>query len=308
VAVVSPVPRHAARDDVPESPRWYAHGFNRSSVYRIATLTASALPRSVRLRVAAAVAAVAQRGFPTERAVVRRNLARILPGAPARDLDRLVAAVFRNFAVCFADLITTNRRGDLARVVSVDGLAELAKTARAGRGLVVLTAHLGNWELAGRTLARDGDRPTHVVVAAEADPAVERFLRGDGAPVRFVTPTAPTASLALVTALRRGEIVALQGDRALGSRGDVQHPFFGAPAPFPLGPFLLARAAGAPVVSAFCLLDADRRYRIVVGTPWVVETGGERAALGRWVRVLEEQVRRHPTQWFNFYDVWGPTR
>jgi phosphatidylinositol dimannoside acyltransferase len=308
VATVSPAPRPAASADAAVAPRWYAHGFNRGSVYRIATLAASALPRSARLRVAAAVAAVARHRFRTERAVVRRNLARILPGAPARELDRLVAAVFRNFAVCFADLITTNRRGDLARVVSgIDGLSELTKAARAGRGLVVVTAHLGNWELAGRTLARDGDRPTHVVVAAEADPAVERFLRGDGAPVRFMTPTAPTASLALVAALRRGEIVALQGDRALGSRGDVRHPFFGAPAPFPLGPFLLARAAGAPVVSAFCLLDADRRYRIVVGTPAVVEAGGERAALGRWVRLLEEQVRRHPTQWFNFYDVWGPT-
>src|SRR5207247_2596881 len=81
----------------------------------------------------------------------------------------------------------------------------------------------------------------------EADPAVERFLRGGAAPVRFVTRTAPTASLSLLSALRRGEIVAMQGDRALGTRGDVLQPFFGAPAPFPLGPFVLARAAGAPV-------------------------------------------------------------
>src|SRR5438874_1739948 len=159
---------------------------------------------------------------------------------------------------------------------------------------------------AGRMLARDGARPTHVVVAAEADPAVERFLRGGVAPVRFVTRAAPTASLALLAALRRGEIVALQGDRALGTRGDVLQPFFGAPAPFPLGPFVLARAAGAPVVPAFCLLDADRRYRIVVGAPSSVEAGGEEAALRRWVATLQAMVKRHPAQWFNFYDVWSP--
>jgi len=287
-------------------PRWYAHRFNRAAVYRVATLVAATLPRPIRLRAAAAVADVVAWRLSTERTVVRRNLMRIVPGAPAREVDALVSAVFRNFAVCFADLITANRRHDVGPLIaSVDGMRALEEAAGSARGLVVVTAHLGNWELAGRMLARDGARPTHVVVAAEADPGVERFLRGGEAPVRFVTRTAPTASLSLLTALRRGEIVALQGDRALGTRGDVWTPFFGAPALFPLGPFVLARAAGAPVVPAFCLLDDDHRYRIVVGAPWRVDVGGERHALERWVRVLEAMVRRHPAQWFNFYDRWS---
>jgi phosphatidylinositol dimannoside acyltransferase len=307
VAAVNPVTTRAAPAAVAAAPRWYAHGFNRAAVYRIATVTAAVLPRPVRLRVAAGLASVASWRLPAERGVVRRNLARILPGAPARELDALVAAVFRNFAVCFADLIVANRRTDIATLVSgIEGMSELTKASRAGRGLVVLTAHLGNWELAGRMLARDGARPTHVVVAAEADPAVERFLRGGEAPVRFVTTRAPTTSLGLLTALRRGEIVALQGDRALGTRGDVSRAFFGAPALFPMGPFMLARAARAPVVPAFCLLDGDRRYRIVVGRPSLVKAGDEAGALGRWVDTLETMVRRHPTQWFNFYDPWSP--
>jgi lauroyl/myristoyl acyltransferase len=292
---------------VAAAPRWYAHRFNRAAVYRVAAAVAGALPRPARLRVATGVAALAARRFPAERAVVRRNLARIRPAAAPRELDALVASVFRHFATCFADLITTNRGADLeALVAAVDGAPALARAAGAGRGLVVLTAHLGNWELAGRLLARHDARPIHVVVAAEADPAVERFLRGGPAPVRFVTRTAPTASLSLVAALRRGEIVALQGDRALGTRSDARVPFFGAPAAFPLGPFVLARAAGAPVTTAFCLLDGDGRYRVSIAEPWWVEAGGEAAALGRWVRVLEEAVGRHPEQWFNFYDVWSP--
>src|SRR5262249_58602484 len=110
----------------------------------------------------------------------------------ARERDRLVAAVFRNSAVCFADLIAANRRADIATLVAgIEGMSDMTKAARAGRGLVVVTAHLGNWELAGRMLARDGARPTHVVVEAEADPAVERFLRGGEAPVRFVTRSPP---------------------------------------------------------------------------------------------------------------------
>jgi lauroyl/myristoyl acyltransferase len=109
-----------------------------------------------------------------------------------------------------------------------------------------------------------------------------------------------------MAALRRGEVVALQADRALGNGGDVWIPFFGVPAPFPLGPFLLARAAGAPVVPAFCVLGGRYRYDVTIAPPIRVERGEEAAAAHTWVALLERVVREHPTQWFNFFDVWSP--
>jgi predicted LPLAT superfamily acyltransferase len=101
-------------------------------------------------------------------------------------------------------------------------------------------------------------------------------------------------------------VVALQADRALGNGGDVWIPFFGRPAPFPLGPFHLARAAGVPVVPAFCILDARRRYEVRIAAPIAVRRGEEAAAAWAWVAVLESVVRAHPTQWFNFFDTWDP--
>ncbi len=101
-------------------------------------------------------------------------------------------------------------------------------------------------------------------------------------------------------------MVAVQADRALGTRGDALIPFFGKPAPFPLGPYLLAGAVGVPMVPAFCLLGANYRYRIKVGEPISVQRGGEVEAAHAWVAVLEDIVREHPTQWFNFFDVWNP--
>src|SRR5207249_7575355 len=144
-----------------------------------------------------------------------------------------------------------------------------------------------------------------VVVAPEADAAVERFLRGAPGAVNFVTRREPRSVLPLMGALRRGEMVAMQGDRGLGNRGDVAMPFFGAPAPFPLGPFVLARAAGVPVVPSFCVFEPDRRYTIVVGEPITVKEGAEVEALGAWVTALEAAVRAHPEQWFNFFDAWS---
>ena len=116
--------------------------------------------------------------------------------------------------------------------------------------------------------------------------------------------TSPTVGVELVAALRRGEVVAFQLDRALGGRGDVAVPFFGAPVAFPLGPFLMAAAASAPVVPAFCVLQADGSYRLHVEPALAVSRGGEVEALGAAVATLERYVRAHWDQWFNFYDVW----
>ena len=285
-------------------PRWYAHEWNRATVYRWGAPVLGALPRRARLALASAVASVLR--FPAERAAVRANLARIAPELPAARRDRLARRVFGHFAMCFADLISTNRRAATLEplLAAVEGDEHLEGAMAEARGVILLTAHLGNWELAGRLLALRFARPTHVFVAAELDPEVEHFLRGGPAPVRFVTRSRPTAVMTLLAALRRNELVALQGDRALGTRGDVAVGFFGAPAPFPRGPFVLARAAGAPVVPAFCLLGTDRRYTIVLDAPIRVGPAGEPAALETWVRILEARVRRHPEQWFNFFDPW----
>jgi lauroyl/myristoyl acyltransferase len=288
----------------PGAPRWHTHRYNRAAFYRLAGAVGH-LPRRARLRVAAAAACLVARAMPAERAAVERNL-RQITGADARALPGLIRALFRDFAMCFADLVSTNRKPvtRLAGYLShVDGADMLD---RADAGFISLTAHLGNWELGGRLLAGRVARPTHVVVSGEEARELEAWVRRDGDGMRFLPRSRATATLALVPALRRGEVVALQGDRALGGRGDTLVAFFGRPAPFPLGPFVLARAAGVPVVPAFCLLGADLRYEITLHEPFTVKTGGEETALRHWVAILERQVRRAPTQWFNFYDVWSP--
>ena len=295
---------------VPATPRSgamtsRAHWLNRAPLYRLAGV-AALLPRRARLALAGALGAALASACAAEARVVDANLARVLPTRSAADRARLVRELFAHFAMCFADLITTNRQRASPDLVGPGEGDEHVGGILAGGGFIVLTAHVGNWELAGRTLvARGGGRPLHIVMAPEADPGVERLLRRDGAPVRFVTLRSPADAVPLVAALRRGEIVGMQGDRPLGHRGDVPIEFFGAPALFPLGPFLLARAAGVPVLPAFCVLGANRRYAVHVQAPLRVERGEEATALRRWVDGLASVIARHPTQWFNFADPWS---
>jgi KDO2-lipid IV(A) lauroyltransferase len=220
-----------------------------------------------------------------------------------------VRETFANFGAFFADLLTLNRRpgADLRDyVASAEGEHHLDAAIAAGRGVVLLTAHLGNWEFAGRLLSSRGGRPAHVVLSAEQDAALERYLRLDSPQLRFVTRHHATSTLGLLAALRRAELVAMQADRPSGGRGDAIVPFFGEPAAFPLGPFVLARAAGAAVIPAFCAMAPGGRYRLEIDPPIWVKPGEEQAGLVTVVAALERVIRAYPTQWFNFFDAWSP--
>ncbi len=284
--------------------RWHSHAYNRAGLYRLAE-GLGLLPRGLRLGLARRVARLAVARLGSERAAARESLA-AMTGASGARLDELTVRLFENFAMCFSDLVSTNRRaaGELATYLGrIEGADDVA---RLSGGLISVTAHVGNWEMAGRLLATRSARPTHVVVAPDEAPELGRWVRRDGDGVRFVPRAHPGIGITLLSALRRGEIVALQGDRAIGTRGDVFIPFFGRPAPFPLGPFLLARAACVPVVPAFCLLDDGHRYTVRVAPPIKVNRGEEESAAHAWVSLLEGVAREHPTQWFNFFDIWKP--
>jgi lauroyl/myristoyl acyltransferase len=263
------------------------------------------LPRRWRLALARRLGALAVGRMPRERAAVRAALATIT-GASGPRLEALTRQVFENFAAFFSDLVTTNRRPAEQLLAYVSRVSESGSLEQA-TGVVSVTAHVGNWDMAGRLLAGRTQRRTNVVVAPEAVAGLDRWVRRDGDGVRFLARGPIGLGVELVAALRRGEVVAIQGDRAIGTQGDLLIPFFARPAPFPLGPFILARAAGVPVVAAFCLLEPDDRYAICMAPPLHVERGQEPEAARQWVAVLEHIVREHPTQWFNFFDVWsGP--
>jgi lauroyl/myristoyl acyltransferase len=285
-------------------PRWHGHPYNRAALYRLAE-TLSVVPRGLRLMLARQVGRLAPRFLPAERRAIRKALG-LITGASAGRLDELTAGVFRDFAMCFADLVSTNRRSAARLSDLVGSVTGAEQFERVPGGIVSVTAHVGNWELAGRLLANRLARRTHVVVSPEEAPELGRWVRRDGERMRFVPRAHPSVGVELLAALRRGEVVALQADRALGTGSDVWIPFFGVAAPFPLGPFLLARAAGAPVVPAFCVLDRRYRYAVTIGTPIAVVRGEEEAAARAWVALLESVVREHPTQWFNFFDAWNP--
>ena len=103
-------------------------------------------------------------------------------------------------------------------------------------------------------------------------------------------------------------IVALQGDRDFNEAA-LPIELFGVPTRLPTGPFLLARMTGARLYPTFIAYARDHRFEVTLEEPIEVartddREGDVRAAMERWARVLEGAIRRWPTQWYNFHDVW----
>lgn len=296
---------------VSPSPRakWHTHSYDGPRRYQLVAACAPLLPRVLRFGCARVLAELYRRRMPEEYDAVQRNLSRILPQADPTTLTRTAQSLFRHFAYYFADLLSLNRQPPQVQqryVHRIHHFDRLQPILESGQGFVAATAHLGNWELAGRLLSPFG-KTVHIVMAPEQHAIVQRMLREEHRPasLRFVSNDNTGGFVQLLMALRRGDIVAVQVDRGTGHRSDSLVSFFGEPVSLPGGPFVLARAARAPVIPFFCLMRPDHRYEIHIGEVIPVKHGDEEEALQRMVRVLEHYIAMAPDQWFNFYDVWG---
>ena len=257
--------------------------------------------------------------YPKPKKRIRRNLARIM-GKPAGSwrVRRAVSAMYRHFAFYWADLFRFAQL-PVERMLEVhDGVGgdeHLEAAIADGKGAVLLTAHLGNWELGGVLLCQQ-QLPVSSVYVKDAFADVERFrsfLRNLGEVEEIaIAPGAAWSSLPVLRALRAGRLVAMQGDRDFDGRG-IPATFFGELVRFPRGPFLVALLTGAPIVPAFVSYTRRYRFEASFGEPIYVPSTGDRerdltAAVARWAAVLEAEIRRVPTQWYTFYDYFAEHR
>jgi len=204
--------------------------------------------------------------------------------------------------------------GGRARGFQVEavGEEEIGRALALGKGAVLVTAHLGSWEAMGHMLARLGT-PVSLVMADGVQPELRATMErvNDGRSFQVLhTDGSPTSAAAILAVLARGEIVGVMGDRLFGGRG-VSVPFLGGRATFPLGPYVLAAAAEAPVFHVFSVRRGPRRYAFYgfpAGTPDRSDRRTRDAELSRFAGAfaqrLEGFVREVPEQWKNFYPFW----
>jgi len=190
----------------------------------------------------------------------------------------------------------------------------LARARRGGRGFLLVTGHVGNWEMGAVTLRRHDLVPA-VVGQRELDPNVQEMrqqLRERVGVESIDIGSSMATAFKVRSAVDRGRAVALLVDRAY-PEDRVVVPFFGKATPFLRSPALLARFCGCDILPGFFLRNADGSYFNVWGEPLSADTtlSPDEDAVRIMSRVaadLEGVVRRYPTQWFNFYRFWDVLR
>lgn len=199
------------------------------------------------------------------------------------------------------------------------GADRLEQAMQHPHGCIVLSAHVGNWELASHFLTFRKTTVMNMILLEDEDPQVrEALARAMGEqPFNIIPLTDPLAtSIAIAAALRRGESCALLGDRSVGAASNcVRVPFLGAEAAFPAGPFIAAMTTGALIVPTFTIKIGLDRYLVFADEPMRVPAVPRaqrqealQQAVRRWAGRIEQVLDRVPYQWHNFYDFWAPPR
>lgn len=194
-----------------------------------------------------------------------------------------------------------------------EGESYLREIIAAGKGGIMLSAHLGNWEVAGHLFQRLETKINVVMFDGEHE-HIKQYLSsitGERIVNIIVIKDDLSHIYAINDALNKQELVCMHADRFLEGNKTAKVSFLGEDARFPVGPFLLATTFRVPVCMVFACKESHTHYHLYATQPkeyYVHRRQGMDIAMKDFVQELEVKVRKYPEQWFNYYDFWESSK
>jgi KDO2-lipid IV(A) lauroyltransferase len=279
-------------------------------IYLAAVFLATMFPLKVLYWIARRVANIHRFFDGKGRAAVRANI-RVVTGdkLDEKALNRAVKQTYYNFSLYLAEFFRTKKldRGYFDSHVEVLGTENVDAALERGKGVVIVSAHISNWELGLHYFCTRG-YPSYVIVASHKNKKVNDL---------FLKPRIEAGARPISTedameggykALRENGILILMADRVT-TKGGVERTFFGKPAFFPKGPSKFAIGARAPLIPAYIFRHPDNSFTLQFDEPVYTddmpdnEESVERL-MDHYIRRLESYISRDPTQYGVFYRIW----
>ena len=191
-----------------------------------------------------------------------------------------------------------------------DGEENLRTITALNKGGLLLSAHLGNWEIAGHLLKRL-ETKINVVMYDGEHQQIKKYMEGvTGKRNMQVIVIKEDLShiYAISEALKNNELVCIHADRFVEGSKTMVSDFLGAPARFPAGPFILAATFKVPLSFVFAFKETGMHYHLYASA--IKEYGGlskeamMRQVLQEFTAQMEEKAKLYPEQWFNYYNFW----
>ncbi len=244
------------------------------------------------------------------RRVVESQIAAAFPALDRTGVIRIARGAYANFG---RNAIETALLGGLgpAGVIELfegdDGWPSLQNALALGKGVILVTGHLGNWELAGSYLAARGI-PIDAIARRMSNPLFDAYLTQTRTRIGMTVIHDADAVRRTPRALREGHGVAFVADQGVRGLASTFVPFFGRPAKTPRGPAVLALRLGVPVVFATAVRQPSGRYRMILEAVEVRDTGSRErdvdATVAAYTQTLERLVRLTPEQYFWHHRRW----
>jgi len=241
------------------------------TLYRLGQFLALHLPTRYAYALAIFVADLHYAFAFADRRAVKRNLKAIFPDMPNKDIRVIRWNMHRNFAKYLVDFFRFEKIDAqyIKKNIRVQNLEYFDQALSKGKGVIVLTAHLGNWELGGVVIALSG-YPFSVVAQPHKHKKVNEFFNFQRESKGIRVIPLGRAVRACLNLLAENKMVALVGDRDFTEKGAVLD-FFGKPAFFPEGPAAFALKTGAVIVPGFMVRNSDDTYDLRIEKPIEVE-------------------------------------
>ncbi|MCX7786021.1 MAG: lysophospholipid acyltransferase family protein [candidate division WOR-3 bacterium] len=270
-------------------------------LYHLGIRIACLLPRWLGVFIAKTLALLKFLQAKRERAIVKKNL--LMAGINPNWQN--VLKNFTNYAICLVDAFRAliYEPDYLAKIIDFTGKEHLDQTLKLNQGVILVTAHLGNWDLAGVYLASLGFPLTAVAEEIPGLSDVYNLIRTrTGMQIVFIQEKEK-----MTEALEDNRILVLLGDRDLTGRGQLVN-FLNGKKKIPRGPASFALKYKSPVIFGYFVLNPDKKskklYRAEISEPLFPQNQTYEQFLQIVADKLSEYIRKYPLQWFVFRDEW----
>ncbi len=281
---------------------------------KIAIFLDRIFPMPVKRFAAVSMSRVAYYLLRTHRLIAVHNLVRSFPEKSLDEILQIIKASYASFALIFVEFlqILYLNHDNLHRWVSVKGLDHYEKACREGKGVILFTAHFGNWEMGSAALAILSKPPIFMARTLDS-PFLEEITTHTRSTLGIGNIHKKNVMHAILSQLRKGEAIKLLIDQNVAAREGVFVNFFGRPACATNGVALMAMHTGAAVLPIFTTRMPDGRYVTEIGPKVETVNTGNReqdvlANTQNYNSLIEAHVRKYPGQWLWLHQRWKTKR
>lgn len=278
-------------------------------LYKIGEAISLGLPIWVSYRIAEFIADMKYYLSPNDRMFVKENLRVVLGESSREDVDRVSKDVFRNFGKYLVEFFRFPKIDSdfIKNRVKIKNPELIEEALKENKGLILLSAHIGNWELGGAVIGMLGYKANVIALDHKESRVNDFFIKRRFLKNVNVIPLGFALKKCL-RALGNNEILALLGDRDFSKNG-IEVNFFNKKAIMPKGPAVLKLKTGAAVIGAFLIRDPDNSFTFYFQKPKEIkiESFNEDAVkklTESYLEMIEDVIRKYPDQWYVFRKIW----